>query len=181
MSSNYIPSMTCAFHPNRETLLRCNRCERPICTSCAIQTPTGYRCKECIRIQQKVFETARSTDHILAFMIPVILSFFGSFLASMLGFFTIIIAPISGVITAEAVRWSVHRRRSKLLFQLAAMGAVLGSLPIIMLDLLPFLFSLGSDNPAWSLYSILTSAWQGLYTFLIASTVYYRLSGIQIR
>jgi len=48
--------MYCYVHPDRETLLRCNRCERPICQSCAVLTPTGYRCKECVRGQQKIFE-----------------------------------------------------------------------------------------------------------------------------
>ena len=32
---------TCYNHPTRATLLRCNNCERPICSSCAIRTPTG--------------------------------------------------------------------------------------------------------------------------------------------
>ena len=45
--------MYCYNHPQRETVLRCNRCERPMCTSCAVLTPTGYRCKECVRGQQK--------------------------------------------------------------------------------------------------------------------------------
>jgi hypothetical protein len=33
----------------RETLLRCNRCDRPMCTECAVQHPVGLRCKECIK------------------------------------------------------------------------------------------------------------------------------------
>jgi hypothetical protein len=39
----------CYVHPNRETSLRCNNCDRPICAACAIRTPTGYRCRECVR------------------------------------------------------------------------------------------------------------------------------------
>jgi hypothetical protein len=42
------------YSPDRETYLRCNRCERHICTSCAVLTPTGYRCKNCVRGAQKV-------------------------------------------------------------------------------------------------------------------------------
>ena len=48
----------CANHPGVETSLRCNKCGKPICAKCAIRTPTGYRCKECVRGQQRIFETA---------------------------------------------------------------------------------------------------------------------------
>ena len=40
-------TLTCTFHPNVETQLRCNRCNKPICIKCAKHTPTGYRCPEC--------------------------------------------------------------------------------------------------------------------------------------
>ena len=51
-----LPKMYCANHPTVETTLRCNRCEKPICAKCAVLTPTGYRCKECIKEQQKIFD-----------------------------------------------------------------------------------------------------------------------------
>lgn len=37
----------CYRHPDRETLLSCSKCERPICTSCAQQVAVGLRCPEC--------------------------------------------------------------------------------------------------------------------------------------
>jgi len=52
----------CYFHPDRETVLRCNKCGKPICTECAIPTPVGYRCPECVRELQDKFYTASSTD-----------------------------------------------------------------------------------------------------------------------
>lgn len=39
----------CYRHPDRHTLLRCSRCERPICTSCSIDATVGQRCPECVR------------------------------------------------------------------------------------------------------------------------------------
>jgi len=59
----------CANHPQVETSLRCNRCGKPICPKCAVSTPTGYRCRECVRGQQKVFETAEWYDYPLAVVI----------------------------------------------------------------------------------------------------------------
>lgn len=37
----------CYRHPDRETLLSCSNCERPICTDCMIEAPVGVRCPEC--------------------------------------------------------------------------------------------------------------------------------------
>lgn len=37
----------CYRHPDRETLLSCSNCERPICTSCMTQAAVGMRCPEC--------------------------------------------------------------------------------------------------------------------------------------
>jgi hypothetical protein len=48
-SDNEVEMLHCTWHPERETLLRCNRCDRPMCTECAVQHPVGLRCKECIK------------------------------------------------------------------------------------------------------------------------------------
>jgi len=167
------PKLYCVNHPQRETLLRCNRCERPICSACAVLTPTGYRCKDCVRGQQKIFETAQTIDYPVAIVIAAALSFGGSLIAPVMGFFIIFIGPIAGVIIAEAVRWTTGRRRSKALFQLAAGAAAVGSLPLLLIRLLPLLMGSGID-------SLLGLVWQGVYAFLVVTTVYYRLSGIRI-
>jgi len=174
MTEETTPKLYCYVHPDRETLLRCNRCERPICSQCAVLTPTGYRCKNCVHGQQKVFDTAQSTDFIAAAGIALVLSFLGSLIAGVMGFFTIFIAPIAGVIIAEAVRWALHHRRSRLLFQTAAGAAALGSLPLLVLALLPLLFGGGIGG-------ILGLIYRGLYTILVTSSVYYRLGGVEIR
>ena len=62
----------CANHPGVETSLRCNNCGKPICARCAIHTPTGYRCAECVRGQQKIFNTARWVDYLLGFITGIL-------------------------------------------------------------------------------------------------------------
>lgn len=42
-------TLTCYRHPDREALLRCSRCERPICGDDMIEAPVGYQCPECAR------------------------------------------------------------------------------------------------------------------------------------
>ena len=180
MNQDSSEALFCYIHPNRETLLRCNKCDKPICTECAILTPTGYRCKECVRSHQKKFETAQWLDYPLAIGIAGAASFFGSYISSFLGFFTLLIAPVIGVIIAEIVRAITKKRRAKLLFQLTTAATVLGSLPLLVSKLINLLLILGTGNLAGGFWGLLPIIWQGLYTFLVASTVYYRLSGIKI-
>jgi hypothetical protein len=168
-----IPPLYCANHPNVETGLRCNNCGKPICPKCAVLTPTGYRCKECVRNQQKVFDTAAWYDPLIAFLIAGVLSFLGSLLANILGFFVLFVAPIAGVIIAEAIRFAVQRRRSTRLFQAAAAGAALGSLPLLTMAVFRI--------AAFGLGSILGLVWLGYYAFTVTTTVFYRLRGIRIR
>jgi hypothetical protein len=172
------PVLYCINHPGRETQLRCNRCEQPICPDCAVLTPTGYRCKSCVRSQQKVFDTAVAWDYPLAFITAGVLSFLGSLVVPVMGFFTIFIAPIAGVVIAGAVRLVVHRRRSRALYQVALAAVVLGSLPTLALALISLLGSLGAGNI--NLYAVLPLVYRGLYSVMVASTAYYRLSGVQL-
>jgi membrane associated rhomboid family serine protease len=39
--------LRCYRHPDRETLVQCSNCERPICTSCMTTAAVGIRCPEC--------------------------------------------------------------------------------------------------------------------------------------
>lgn len=179
MSEATPSNMVCVNHPDRETYLRCNKCGDPICSSCAVLTPIGYRCKNCVRGQQKVFETAAAADPYLAGGIALVVAFLGSFIVPVMQFFTIFIAPIVGMIAAEIIRRVVNRRRSRLLFQLATGGAAAGGVPLLATHLLSLAGAFAIYGaPAATL--ILPVIWQGVYIFLVASTVYYRLSGIRL-
>ena len=39
----------CYKHPKVPTNLSCGRCERPICTKCAVIGPNGVRCRDCAK------------------------------------------------------------------------------------------------------------------------------------
>jgi hypothetical protein len=172
--------LVCVNHPNRSTGLRCSRCNDPICPSCAVLTETGYRCRKCLKSQQKIFTTAKWIDYPLAFIAAGVVAFIGSYLvASFIGFFAILIGPVAGALAAQAVRLVTGRRRGKSLFQVATAGIIVGSLPLLLGEIFVLLLLLTGSNV--SIFGILGLVWQGLFTFLAASTGYYRMSGIQMR
>ena len=181
MSQDPQSTMYCYVHPQRETLLRCNKCDRPICTSCAVRTPTGYRCKECVSGQQKIFNTANWWDYPLAITISGVLSFLGSLLTSITGFFTIFLAPFAGIVIAEAVRRALQKRRSKWLPSVTAGAALVGALisPLSRLVILIVISIASGQGTAW-LSGLLSLLWPGVYAALVVSTIYYRLKGIRI-
>jgi hypothetical protein len=178
-SANTSTQLVCVNHPSRPTGLRCSRCNDPICPSCAVLTETGYRCRKCLKAQQKVFTTAKNIDYPLAFIVAGIIALIGSYFASFIGFFAIFIGPIAGVAAAEAVRYVTGRRRGKSLFKVATGGVIAGSIPILLVELFFVVVMLSSGN--LSLFGVLGLVWQGLFTFLAASTAYYRMSGIEMR
>lgn len=171
--SDVPPTLYCATHPQTPTTLRCSRCEKLICPKCAVRTPTGYRCKECVKGQQKIFDTARWHDYVLAFIIAGVFAFLGSLIIQRIGFITILVAPIIGAVIGEIIRFTVHRRRSKKLSRTAAGGALVGSLPYLLLSLLGMLGLIYLGQA--STYSVLGLVWQGFYTFAVISTVFYRV------
>lgn len=166
----------CANHTHTETSLRCNRCNKPICVKCAVSTPTGYRCKECVRGQQKTFNTAEWYDYLSGFLVAFILSLIGSQLVSIIGFFTILLAPIAGVGIAEAARFVIRRRRSKHLYLVITIGAAVGTLP----TLLAAIFTLLVFLPQGGFGLLLNLIWPAVYAFIVTTSVYYRLTGLRL-
>jgi tetratricopeptide (TPR) repeat protein len=130
-------TLYCANHPHVETMLRCNRCGKPICTRCAVQTPVGYRCRECVGQQQAVFYTGGVIDYVIGGVIALVLGGIAGYLITLLGawFFSLILGPTIGIGIAEAVRLAVRRRRSRYLWLVVAGGIVVGALPALLLAL----------------------------------------------
>jgi hypothetical protein len=105
-----------------------------------------------------------------------VLSYLGSLIAGLFGFFTILLAPVAGMIISEAVRFVVRRRRSKMLPALAAAATLLGGLIIPLFRLVITMVASGQIAGI----GLLGFLWPVVYAALAASTVYYRLKGIRI-
>lgn len=171
MSDTSLETLYCANHPDIPTSLRCNRCEKPICPKCAIATPTGYRCSDCVRGQQKAFNTTVWYDYPVAFILSLVLAGIGSYLIGLFGgfwlIFIILLAPAAGVLIAEVVRTAVRRRRSLRLWQVMAAGIILGCLPLLLRSILSL-----------NLWSILL---QGYFVISATTSAIARLRGINVR
>jgi len=179
------PALHCAYHPDRETTLRCNKCEKPICTKCAVLTPVGYRCKECVRGQQSVFETARPADFVIAAIVSAVGTGMAVALLNFLGFWGLFVAPVVGGGLAEVVRAAVRRRRSRKLPLAAAIGGGVGALVALLPTLGLLLGSLWYGGGAEVLGGILGGLLLSLVfpvvtAALLIGALYYRLRGIRL-
>jgi hypothetical protein len=120
--------LVCIDHPHRETTLRCNHCDAPICPECAVRTPVGFRCKECVKVQQAVFYNAEWYDYVVATLVTLALSTPAAVLASWVGwFFALIASPFVGGLIGGIVHRAIGRRRGKWIWLTVAVCIVLGA------------------------------------------------------
>jgi hypothetical protein len=155
----------CEVHPDRETGLRCNKCNRLMCAECAVRTPVGYRCRQCVRAHEDKFFTGTTADYGIVFAVAVVLAALGFVGLSLIGGFLLFVfflsVPIGGAIGELALRLT-GRRRGRYSGYVAAAGAVIGALA-------PGLLLYGRIAPTLTLL---------LYAGLVAMTAYgrFRLS-----
>ena len=121
----------CEKHPDRETSLRCNKCGRLMCAECAVPTPVGYRCRECVRQHEDKFFTSTPVDYGIVFAVAAVISAVGFVALNMIGgfllFVIILSIPIGGAIGEVALRLT-GRRRGRYSGEVAAAGVVIGAL-----------------------------------------------------
>jgi len=120
----------CEAHPDRETNLRCNKCGRYMCVQCAVLTPVGYRCKQCVRQHEDKFYPGTTSDYLVVFATCAALGVVAGFVARYVPFFLfafIIGIPVGGFISEIALRLS-KRRRGRRSGEIGAAGVVLGGL-----------------------------------------------------
>lgn len=185
MTETDTTTLYCYVHPNRPTTLRCNRCDRPICAQCAVRTPTGYRCKECVKSQQKIFDTAQWYDYIIAFVVAAVASGITSVLVALAsGFFfgilVLFLAPGAGAVIGNVILRFIRNRRSRALFLTCAIGMVAGAIPALLIFSLPVLLALLSGSLSAGIGALLPAIWEVVYLFLAVPAAYTQISGLRI-
>jgi len=158
--------LVCYRHPSRETGLRCAQCGRPICSKCAVHTPVGYRCPQCIREREDVFYTANALDYLLAGVSALILGLLAGFLVPRLGFFVIFVGPFAGTLIGRVAFRAARRHHGRWLPHLVAAMVVFGALLPLLNVLIGLLF--GQIN----LFRLL---WPAIYVFMATGAAYYQV------
>src|ERR1044071_1267081 len=79
----------CYRHPQRETYVRCTRCDRPICPDCMREASVGHQCPECVSEGQRTQRPVRTM--------------FGASRAGVHGYVTIGLIVINTVILLASV------------------------------------------------------------------------------
>ncbi len=172
----------CVNHPQTETLLRCNKCGKPVCLKCVERTAVGYRCKECLGIQRAGYYNSSAFDYILAAIVGLILSVIGGVVMSFIGgfwLFAIFIGPAAGGIIAEGVRAATGRRRGRYTWMIVCATVIIGGLiGVGNLSLLALPLAL-LEGSARAIPAVLTRSFFNIgfwiYLALAVSTAYARL------
>jgi hypothetical protein len=173
----------CTVHPATPTSLRCNKCERPMCTRCAVLTPVGYRCRECVRNQQAIFFSAQPLDPLIQIAVCVPLSAIAATIISVIsfGFYLIYLidfaaSSFAGALIANLAYRAVGKRRGRYSWLVVAAAIVAGALvpvllnaavssvlmsaasvtqmPPVLLQMLPIFVLAGAANLGWWIYLV---------------------------
>lgn len=139
----------CYRHPTVETGLRCNNCGKYICSKCAMRTPVGYRCPDCMRSQQNVYYTINQASYAVAAVVAFALAIPVVFVLSKLGLFIVIFLGIpAGGLISEAVVRAIRKQRGRYLWLVVGAAVVVGGLVAVGFDLRDTLALLGTANAA---------------------------------
>jgi len=121
-------SLHCYRHPDRETWIRCGRCDRPICTSCAMQGPVGSRCKQCGTLAFDPLTSFTPRQFVLGLATALVAGAIAGFIASRIGIFSVVIAYFAGGFIAEIVTRVTGYKHGPVMFGIVFGGIVLGTI-----------------------------------------------------
>jgi hypothetical protein len=117
----------CSFHPNVETNVRCAECDRYICPNDMVQTPVGYKCRECARPKKSELGYVKPKQYLYALLAGMGAGVLGGLVLGAIGFRSIILALVFGFLVAEATRRGSGGHRTPQIAAIAAGSAGLGA------------------------------------------------------
>jgi hypothetical protein len=122
------PPLYCYRHPDRETWVRCGRCDQPICTGCAMQGPVGLRCKTCGKPSRDALASLKPNHIAIGLAVALGLGAVVGYFGAQFGFFMIVLGFFAGTIIAEALDRTIGIKRGPRILALAITGIAVGGL-----------------------------------------------------
>ncbi|HUG15389.1 MAG TPA: hypothetical protein VMM78_10255 [Thermomicrobiales bacterium] len=113
----------CYYHPNVTTLLRCSRCDKPICPRCMVSSPVGYRCPDCARGPRPAIYQTTAAGMALAIAVGSLAAVGTGLLWGRFPEWQFYCALLLGFSVSESMSWAVKYKRGREL-QVAAWACV---------------------------------------------------------
>ncbi len=118
----------CARHPSTPTLLRCGRCNTPICPRCMVNTDVGQRCPDCARGSRlPTFQVAPAAI-VRGAVAGLLTATAIGYLWSLAPGFAFWLGLLMGFVTGEVVARATNHKRGPALMATAAVTVVVGFL-----------------------------------------------------
>jgi hypothetical protein len=118
----------CYRHPDRETWVRCGRCDRPICPACAMQGPVGFRCRDCGKPVRDPLTSLTPTQAVVGFLIAAGAGAVSGWITLQLGIWGIFIGFFAGGIIADLVMRVTGFKRGPRMAAVLLGGIAVGAL-----------------------------------------------------
>ena len=118
----------CYRHPDRETWVRCGRCDQPICMQCAMQGPVGMRCKTCGKPVRDAFTSMTARQILISVGLATVAGLLVGYLAMQFGWFVLVLGFFAGRFTVDALDHTIGMKRGPRILALVVAGLFVGSL-----------------------------------------------------
>jgi hypothetical protein len=116
----------CAFHKGVETNLSCAECGRYICPKDMVETPVGYKCRECGRSKRPTLGGVKPRQYLTGAASAAGAGLALAVILTVVPFMSFWLALLGGMGVAEATRRGAGGHRTWEFAVMAAIGAATG-------------------------------------------------------
>lgn len=156
------PALRCYRHPDRETWVRCGRCDQPICTRCAMQGPVGFRCRQCGTPAYDPLTSLRPTQLAIGFGISALGGLVVGLVGGRIGFFGLLLAWFAGGLIADSViRFVGFKRGPRMMVGLFG-GILVGAALAFVGEAAGYASGVGGDGTFIAAYVYSQGPWAAL-------------------
>lgn len=155
-------ALRCYRHPDRETWVRCGRCDQPICSRCAMQGPVGFRCRQCGTPSYDPLTSLRPTQLVIGFGISALGGLVIGLVGGRIGIFGLLLAWFAGGLIADAVIRFVGFKRGPRMMVTLFGGILVGAALAFVGEAAAYANSVGGDGTFMAAYVYSQGPWAAL-------------------